>query len=92
MNSLSIGLETQNKNKFTNIFRNNLTLVRFQFRRLLLFMMHPNHKLVHTKLQLIKRMLSASNAEIIMRFIFSTNDEINQMNSSSNSNLMSFNG
>ena len=54
-------------------------------------MMHPNHKLVHTKLQLIKRMLSASNAEIIMRFIFSTNDEINQMNSSSNSNLMSFN-
>lgn len=78
LNSLSIGLETQShsKTKFTSFFRSNLTLVRFQFRRLFLFMMHPNHKLLHTRLQLIKRLLNTSNCELILRFILSATEEL----------------
>ncbi len=78
LNSLSIGLETQaqSKTKFTSFFRNNLSIIRFQFRRLFLFMMHPNHKLLHTRLQLIKRLLNTSNCEIILRFVLSTTDEL----------------
>jgi hypothetical protein len=78
LNSLSIGLETQahSKTKFTSFFRNNLPIVRFQFRRLFLFMMHPNHKLLHTRLQLIKRLLNTSNCEIILRFVLSSTDEM----------------
>jgi len=87
LNSLSIGLETQSqsKTKFSSFFRQNLTLIRFQFRRLLLFMMHPNHKLLHTKFQLVKRLLNTSNCELILRFILSSTDELLQtsMNSSS---------
>ncbi len=87
LNSLSIALETQSqsKTKFSVFFRQNLTLIRFQFRRLLLFMMHPNHKLLHTKFQLVKRLLNTSNCELILRFILSSTDELLQtsMNSSS---------
>ena len=78
LNSLSIGLETQaqSKTKFNSFFRNNLAIVRFQFRSLFLFMMHPNHKLLHTRLQLIKRLLNTSNCEIILRFVLSSTDEM----------------
>jgi hypothetical protein len=34
------------------------------------FMMHPNHK-VHTRLQLIKRLLNTSNCELIMKCLLS---------------------
>jgi hypothetical protein len=44
--------------------------------------MHPNHKL-HTRLQLIKRLLNTSNCELIFKCILS--DESGNINSSSTS-------
>ena len=68
-----MGLASSQKTRFSSLFRSNLTLIRLQFRRIFLFMMHPNHKL-HTRLQLIKRLLITSNCELIFKCILSDQD------------------
>lgn len=38
-------------------------------------MMHPNHK-IHTRLQLVKRLLNTSNCELIMKCILSESHDL----------------
>lgn len=73
IHSLSMGLGTSQKTRFSNLFRTNLSLIRIQFRRMFIFMMHPNQK-IHTRLQLIKRLLNTPNCELILKCILSEVD------------------
>ena len=73
IHSLSMGLGSSQKTRFSNLFRSNLSLIRIQFRRMFIFMMHPNHK-IHTRLQLIKRLLNTPNCELILKCILSELD------------------
>lgn len=57
-----------------------------KFRRLLIFMLHPNHK-IQTRLQLIKRLLNTPNCETILKCILSHSDG----NGTQNSSLLTFN-
>lgn len=73
IHSLSVGLENSQKVRFTSLFRNNLALIRLQFRRLFVFMSHPNHKLP-TRLQLVKRLMNTPNCETILKCIVTLSD------------------
>lgn len=92
----SLGLTSNNQSyhhkapRFSSLFRNNLGLIRVQFRRMLVFMMHPNHKLV-TRLQLVKRLMNTPNCETILKCIVSLPDSassiISASSAASSSNL-----
>jgi hypothetical protein len=84
IHSLSIGLENNAKIRFTSLFRANLTIIRMQFRRMLVFMMHPNHKL-HTRLQLIKRLMNTPNCESILKCTLNFTDNTVPSSSSASS-------
>lgn len=83
VHSLSLGLDTSShKARFSSLFRNNLQLIRLQFRRMLVFMMHPNHKLA-TRMQLIKRLMNTPNCETILKCIVTLPDSASSIVSSS---------
>lgn len=94
IHSLSMGLEanSNNRTRFSALFRTNLLLIRSQFRRMLIFLMHPNHKF-HTRLQLIKRLLNTSNCELILKCILAEQPDTasNQESQISGSGAVSFN-
>lgn len=88
VHTMSMALENNQKVKYTYLYRNNLSLMRVQYRRLFLFVMHPNHKIA-TRLQAIKHLLNTFNCESIVKSMLSLSDNVG---GSAQQSSVSFNG